>query len=156
MLAVALAAGCGDGATTTSGPGTTLPPSTTAPDTTAPATVTTTTTGAPTTTTTVPPPTTTRPPATTTTEDGVTRIAVEFAGGEVVGGFRQLEVDSGAPVELTVTADVADEVHVHGYDLFADLAPGVPAVIEFAADIPGIFEVELEGAGAQLAELVVS
>ncbi len=155
MLAVALAAGCGDAATTTSAPGTTTPPpTTTAAVTSVPATAVTSTSS--TTTTAVPPPATTRPPATTTTEDGVFRIAVDFAGGEVVGGFRQHDVAGGALVELTVTADVTDEVHVHGYDVFGEVAPGAPAVIEFVADIPGIFEVELEGAGAQLVELVVS
>jgi len=55
-----------------------------------------------------------------------------------------------------VTADVVDEVHVHGYDLFADVAPGAPATINFVADIPGVWEVELEGAGALLVELEVS
>ena len=59
-------------------------------------------------------------------------------------------------VELVVHSDVADEVHVHGYDLMRDVAPGSPARIGFAATIPGRFEIELEGRGVQIAELTVN
>ena len=62
---------------------------------------------------------------------------------------------SGRDVVITVTSDVADEVHVHGYDLMADVAPGAPATIRFTADAPGRFEIELENTGVQIAELEV-
>ena len=98
------------------------------------------------------------PTATPTTEptppEGL--IEVEYAGGGVVGGVGRSSIGRGDAVELRVTADVVDEVHVHGYDLFADVAPGSPATISFVADIPGVWEVELEGAGALLVELEVS
>jgi hypothetical protein len=58
-------------------------------------------------------------------------------------------------VRLVVNSDVADEVHVHGYDLKAEVpAHGVGAV-EFVADQSGVFEVELESRGAQLSQLEV-
>ena len=53
-------------------------------------------------------------------------------------------------------ADVADEVHVHGYDLMADVSPGRAAVIAFRADAAGVFEVELEDAGKLLFRLRVT
>jgi hypothetical protein len=56
----------------------------------------------------------------------------------------------------TVDADVADEVHVHGYDLVADVAPGSPAELTFLADIPGVFEVELESSHVELLRLEVA
>ena len=56
---------------------------------------------------------------------------------------------------ITIVADVTDEVHVHGYDLLATVTPDGPAVIEFAATIPGVFEVELEGAHLELLLLEV-
>lgn len=84
----------------------------------------------------------------------VTRLEVAFAGGTVTGGGRQ-EVALGKEVALTVTADVADEVHLHGYDRRVDVAPGTSASLTFTADIPGIFEVELESRGVKLMELVV-
>ena len=67
-----------------------------------------------------------------------------------------MEVQQGERVRLVVEADVSDEVHVHGYDLLADVSPSEPAVIVFRADAPGVFEVELEGAGLPLLELTVT
>ena len=61
----------------------------------------------------------------------------------------------GSDVVVTVTSDVADEVHLHGYDLSADVAPGAPATIRFEANAPGRFEIELENTGVQIAELEV-
>ena len=50
---------------------------------------------------------------------------------------------------------MADEAHVHGYDREAELAPGTPATVRFAADIPGVFEVELHETGTVLLSLQV-
>ena len=52
-------------------------------------------------------------------------------------------------------ADVADEVHLHSYDLHADVAPGQPARIDFVADVAGVFECELEDAGELLFQLEI-
>jgi hypothetical protein len=57
---------------------------------------------------------------------------------------RRERVQSGETVVLRVVADVADEVHLHGYDRTANVAPGKPAQIRFTADITGVYEVELE------------
>ena len=46
--------------------------------------------------------------------------------------------------------------HLHGYDLFADVAPGTPAVSELTADIPGVIEAEPEGSASLLFELEVT
>jgi hypothetical protein len=64
-------------------------------------------------------------------------------------------VEQGAQVAIFVTASTSDEVHVHGYDLKANVAPGKPASIQFRADVPGRYEIELENAGKQIAELTV-
>jgi hypothetical protein len=58
-------------------------------------------------------------------------------------------------VRIVVDADVSDEVHLHGYDLMADVTPDEPATIDFVANAPGVFEVELEGAGKLLFELEI-
>ena len=94
--------------------------------------------------------TTTSPP---TTVPDVDLIDIDLTAGDDPG---RVAVDLGRNVRLTVTADVSDEVHLHGYDIKADVGPGAPAVIEFVADIPGIFEVELEGTGQRIVELEVS
>jgi hypothetical protein len=83
------------------------------------------------------------------------RIEVTVTGGQVTGDTGRVPVPAGEHVTLVVTSDAADELHVHGYDLGADLAPGTPATVEFDATIPGVFEVELHDAGTLLLSLQV-
>jgi FtsP/CotA-like multicopper oxidase with cupredoxin domain len=102
------------------------------------------------------------PTETTSTPDAVEvevevegdRVDVKQEGEDVPGGT--VQVSQGDRVVITVEADVADEVHLHGYDLKADVAPGSPATIELTADVAGIFECELEDAGRVLFELEVT
>jgi hypothetical protein len=80
---------------------------------------------------------------------------IEVVGGQPQGGIAGLDFNQGDEIRFDVTSDAADEVHVHGYDLMADVAPGAPATIRFTADAPGRFEIELENTGVQIAELEV-
>lgn len=101
--------------------------------------------------------TTTTPP-TTTAKPGIptrTRVTIHVRRGRVIGGIRRVTFPKGARVELFVTADVADEVHLHGYDRSRDVAPGAPARLLFRATTSGRFEVELEQRGLQIAEITV-
>ena len=92
---------------------------------------------------------------TETTAAGGPVVDVTVAGGEVTGGGRH-QVDLGETVTIRVTSDVSDHVHLHGYDVLADVAAGETAELVFDATIPGVFEVELEDAGLPLLELEVS
>ena len=78
-----------------------------------------------------------------------------MSAGQVSGDTGRVPVPAGEHVTLVVTSDAPDELHVHGYDLGADLAPGTPATVEFDATIPGVFEVELHDAGTLLLSLQV-
>ena len=98
-------------------------------------------------------PSPTEEPTETPAPDAV-EIEIEVEDGEVKGPG-EVEVTQGERVRIVVQADVADEVHVHGYDIFGDVTPDEPAVIVFVADAPGVYEVELEGAGLLLLELSV-
>jgi hypothetical protein len=114
---------------------------------------------------------TTEAVATTATTEAVTTTAVEtpppppspgpiraritVADGEVVGGRRLLKVKQGKQFVLIVNADVSDHVHLHGYDLVADVAPGRPARIRLETSIPGRFEIELEDRRFPVGELEV-
>jgi hypothetical protein len=83
---------------------------------------------------------TTATTTTTTTEPpppGPTEIRVRVVNGVPQGGIVRETVDQGDRVALVVTSDVADHVHVHGYDLFRDLVPGKRARIAFRARLPG-------------------
>lgn len=76
--------------------------------------------------------------------------------GEPVGGVRELEYEKGEEVMLEVRSDVDEHVHVHGYDLVEDVAAGGRARFEFRAEIDGVFDVELEDSGVELARLTVA
>ncbi|MEO5575507.1 MAG: hypothetical protein ABIR67_09705 [Gaiellaceae bacterium] len=107
---------------------------------------------------TTPVPTTTEaPPATTDTSPGPGTIRIDYTitGGKPDGGIARDSVARGRIVVIRVTADVADHVHLHGYDLMADVKPGKPATIRFTATAPGRFELELEDRGVQIGELEV-
>ena len=114
-----------------------------------------TTTVASTTTTTGAEPTSTGEPTTTTAGFSGTLIEAKVTGDRVDTASRRVRVSRGETVRIQVEADHAEEVHVHGYDLKRDVAPGEPAVIEFTADAAGVFEVELEQARLPLFELQV-
>lgn len=100
--------------------------------------------------------TTTVQTTTTTPADQPQRVSVRFENGEVVGGIVRADIDEGSEVVLVVQADVEDEVHLHGYDLSAEVTPNQRARITFTADMVGEFEVELENLGVPIAELTVS
>lgn len=74
----------------------------------------------------------------------------------VVRGPAEITIAKGEVVHAWVTADVADEVHVHGFDLHFDVVPGERAHVEFEASAAGIYEVELEESGLLLFTLKVT
>lgn len=132
-LAIALTGACGDSEETAS-------------------TTTTTVAGAPVPSTTD---TTDAVPPSTTTAPGLRTIEVTYAGGQVTGGVRTESVPLGETFVIRATSDIADEVHLHAYDVVADVAPGQTAELRVTATIPGRFEVELEKKGQQLLTIEV-
>ena len=83
-------------------------------------------------------------------------VDVTLAGGEVMGVESRVDVAVGEQLVLRFTSDQAEEIHVHGYDLYADLVPGQTAQLAFKADLPGSYEVELHQAGRPLFQLRVA
>jgi hypothetical protein len=81
---------------------------------------------------------------------------VTVKNGKPVGGVQDLEFGKGQTIQFAVTSDVADEVHVHGYDIAKDVAPRKPVKFKFKGDIDGEFEVELENRKEQIASLRVN
>jgi alanyl-tRNA synthetase len=84
------------------------------------------------------------------------RIEVTFTHGKAGGDTGRVQVAKGTSVSLVVTSDVADEVHLHGYDIEKELSPGKPVTLQFDATITGVFEVELHHANTVLLHLQVS
>lgn len=151
MLALVLIAAACSGSTSS----TTIPPANTSPaettpsvttqpvDTTPPATETSSAVSS----------TTTSAPPTTTSEPTDTPASVVVSEGQVDGPGR-LVVKLGAQVSLSVVSDISDQLHVHGYDILVPITIADNQLL-FTADIPGIFEIELEDAGLEILELVV-
>jgi len=83
-------------------------------------------------------------------------VAITVNDGRPVGGIRRVSVQKGRRVRFVVRSTVRDHVHLHGYDIMRDVGPGRPAQIALRATIAGVFEIELEDAGIQLAELRVT
>ena len=81
------------------------------------------------------------------------QVRIVVRDGQSVGGVRRVTVGKGRRVVLMVTSDVADHVHLHGYNVMRDVAPGMPARLAFRATIVGTVEVELEDRGLRLATI---
>jgi len=96
----------------------------------------------------------TTPPATTQAAPDEVRARIAI-GPDGPTGVQRIVARRGQRVVLAVQSQIADHVHVHGYDLFADVGPGTPATIRFRANIPGRFEIELEDRHVQIAQLRV-
>lgn len=75
--------------------------------------------------------------------------------GHPVGGITDLTYHKGDQIHFKVRSAVADEVHVHGYDLMKDVKAGGTIAYEFPATIEGVFEAELEGRKEQIIQLTV-
>jgi uncharacterized lipoprotein YajG len=99
--------------------------------------------------------TVTAQPVTRPAEPKATVITIRIKDGKPVGGITRVTVKKQQRVELVVHSDVADEVHVHGYDLHQDVEAGGTARIGFPATIQGVFEAELENRKLQILELTV-
>ncbi len=75
--------------------------------------------------------------------------------GRVVSGPRAGNIYAGFPIRLVVTADVPDELHVHGYGLRRPVVPGRRTVLQFPTVRPGLFVIELERSHIRLMRLFV-
>jgi hypothetical protein len=91
---------------------------------------------------------------TTPARPEVTKIVIK--DGKPVGGVTKLSVKHNDQVRFTVVSDVADEVHLHGYDIAKDVKAGGSVTFSFKAKDEGVFEAELESRKEQILSLEVS
>ena len=105
--------------------------------------------------------TTAATPAVASAETTAGQTAPSMIGGVVVkdgkpvGGIASFGTTKGQYVQISVLSDVADEVHIHGYDLSKEAVPGKTVTFDFKANLDGVFEIELENSKTQIAELKV-
>src|SRR3954452_11663819 len=102
---------------------------------------------------------TTTTPSKTTGGSDVKQVSapaqVVVRGGKPAGGIKKLTYTKGEQVRFIVNSDVADEIHVHGYDFHKDVSAGGSVSFSFPAKIEGVFVIELENHGEQIGELRV-
>lgn len=89
------------------------------------------------------------PSASTHNYEMVIKHGAKRSGPEV------MQVSEGDEVTLKISSDQADELHVHGYDLYTKIVPGTPAVLSFQADRSGRFTMELHHSHVELGALEV-
>jgi hypothetical protein len=102
---------------------------------------------------------------TTTTEQTTTTQAppkppiqtVRVKDGQPVGGVKELDFNKGDTILFRVTANApGGEVHFHGYDIAKEIPQsGGSVTYKVPATAEGIFEVEMEATGVQIAKVVV-
>lgn len=96
------------------------------------------------------------PPSTPASPTADQTVSISVADGTVTPKAGRVKVVKGSTVAIVVTSDVAEEVHLHGYDKSIDLEAGRPGTLTFKANLAGVFEVELEESHKQLTQLQVS
>jgi len=80
---------------------------------------------------------------------------IYVVGGKPKGGVQTIVYNQGEQVTFTVVSDVAEEIHVHGFNLKKDVPKTGSVTFSFPATDVGDHVVELEGRGEQIANLEV-
>ena len=80
---------------------------------------------------------------------------IQIVNGKPDGGVLELEVKKGDDIRFIVESDIDEEVHLHGYDISADVPAGGRVEFKVPATIEGVFEVELEHSVVPIAEISV-
>ena len=70
------------------------------------------------------------------------RIAITITGSTVTPAPSQVDLATGAVLELVVTSDHDDELHAHGFEVEAALTAGQPATVRLVGGEAGVYEVE--------------
>ena len=82
-------------------------------------------------------------------------ISITYKDGQIDPPPGKIAVPVGTHVHLTVTSDVAEEVHNHYNGKEVEVPAGGTATFDFVATEPGVYEVELHHADKVLMQLQV-
>ena len=80
---------------------------------------------------------------------------IELKDHNPVGGSKVIKVKRDDRVLIVVTSDVADSIHLHGYDIEKEAGPSKPARFAFRAKNEGAYELESHHADEKIATLQV-
>jgi len=73
---------------------------------------------------------------------------LHIVDGKLAGGPRVVRVEQQADVRLRWTTTAPAELHLHGYDIALELAPGAMAEMAFKAHAAGRFPIHIHAPGA--------
>ena len=90
-----------------------------------------------------------------TDPDPATLTRVRIENSVPVGGIQEIRARKGDQVGFNVLSDLPDQIHLHGYEITRNAAPGSPARFRFRAEFEGVFEVEAHDAGHVIVARVV-
>jgi hypothetical protein len=80
---------------------------------------------------------------------------IYVVGAKPKGGVQTLTYNKGERVVFTVVSDVADEIHVHGFNFKKEVAKNGSVTFSFPATDQGGHVIELEKRGQQIANLEI-
>ncbi|MDQ4124313.1 MAG: hypothetical protein M3134_01765 [Actinomycetota bacterium] len=80
---------------------------------------------------------------------------VRVRDGGPAGGVKTFRYERGETIRLRFAADEPGEVHIHGFDREVGVGPGGDKIVNFKADLEGIFEIEDHESGELLAKLEI-
>jgi plastocyanin len=67
---------------------------------------------------------------------------IVLSGDKVESGPSTISVTKGDTVHIVVSSDKPNAIHLHGYNIERQAAPGKPARFDFKANVEGVFEIE--------------
>jgi len=74
---------------------------------------------------------------------------------KIVSGPETIKVMEGDEITIKITADEAEEFHVHAYDNSVELEPNTQVALTFTANLTGRFPFELEESKTEIGVLEV-
>jgi len=99
----------------------------------------------------------------TTPAERVVRRSISVSAAGPVGGVAEVSAQAGERVVITVSSTgYVGEIHLHGFDIKRDIAPGKKVAFVITAaqtrqpQGQGSFEMELEETSTQIAKLLIS
>lgn len=82
-------------------------------------------------------------------------VTVQVKNARPVGGIKKIKLKQGGTLNLTVTSDTADEIHVHATDQHGAVKKGGTIHLTIKPTGTGNSEIELENHKQQIAELTI-
>ncbi len=82
-------------------------------------------------------------------------VTITVAGTKVSPAPRTVDLAVGEKLTLVITSDHADELHIHGFEIEKELAPGKAVSVDLVGDQRGVFEVETHESELRLLKIAV-